>query len=176
MKYFLIALCLLVICSCKRKAHPTNEITKIEFARSGAWSDWGAAISIDNTLQYKYYGGVGHVRHYYVGKVTPQFWDTLNRKLSNIDFKKVRPDDDQRVADANYYEMIVYWKNKKRRIVRMGFVITDSLSRIASWIDNSYKKIKLVQVPNAIKFETTFQNPPPMPKIDRVRFPPPVNR
>jgi hypothetical protein len=164
---------MLLLASCTHVPKPVNEITRIEFAQSGAWSNWPSAISIDNALAYKFYGGKGLDRHYYIGKVSRQFWDTLNRKIEKIDFSKMRPDDKQTIMDANYYELIIHWRDSSKRVVRQGFVITDSLSRIASWLDGSYRNIDLKQVSTPIKFETTFQIGPHI-NIDQVRFPPPI--
>jgi len=173
--YFLSFFFVAIFFACQRTSHPINEITKIEFARSGAWSDYGAAICIDSSLQYNYYGGKRNDQYYYTGKITQQLWDTINRKIENINLKKARPDDEQKIADANYYELIIHWKHKKKRFVRIGFVITDSLSRFASWINNSYKNVDLTCVARPIKFETTFQNQP-KPRVDQIRFPPPIKQ
>lgn len=171
MKYLLAFICLALITSC---THP-NQITRIEFARSGAWSDWGAAISIDNSLQYNYYGGKENHRYYYTGKITQQLWDTLITKLNKIDLKNTWSDDGERASDVPYYELIVYWQTDKKRFVRNGIIISDSLSRVAGWIDNSNESVKLKQVSKPIKFETTFQNPPAV-DIKQVKFPPPEKK
>jgi hypothetical protein len=44
--FILLFLFMLVACKQERR---NNEITKISFARMGAWSDPGAAISIDSS-------------------------------------------------------------------------------------------------------------------------------
>ena len=70
----------MLLLACTKPKQIVNEITKVELARSGAWSDYGAAISIDSTLNYKYYDA--NIKHcYYVGKVTGAFWDTVNQKF-----------------------------------------------------------------------------------------------
>jgi len=137
----------------------------------GAWSDPGACMSVDSSLTYKYYGQLNDTtRHYYTGKTSPEFWDTLNQKFDLIKYKTVLPTTDMNVSDVHYFEIIVHWKNKKRRIVRVGLG-TDTVLTVMRWLNNSHYKMSLRQSKTPIKFETTFQNPPPGPKIDSVNFP-----
>ncbi|RKR81620.1 hypothetical protein BDD43_1770 [Mucilaginibacter gracilis] len=171
MRYLLTLLSITVILSC---SHSRNEITKIEFARSGAWQDWGAAVSIDSTLTYQYYGGKQQDRHYYIGKVSSEFWDTLNRKLAKIDLNNARSEDKQSVVDVHYYELITYWHGNRKRFVRSSFIVTDSLSHFAAWINNSNKRVNLNIISKPINFETTFQNTPLLPNIKNIKFPPPI--
>lgn len=51
-----IAMLLLLITSCSRDSEQATKITKIELARSGSWSDEGAAINIQKSLTVMYYG------------------------------------------------------------------------------------------------------------------------
>ena len=51
-KYFIG---LILLAACNNPAPRNNEITKIEFARMGAWFDMGAAFSVDSSLVYNYY-------------------------------------------------------------------------------------------------------------------------
>src|SRR5271165_6301475 len=106
MKYLVPTLSLLFLLSCKNPPHQNNEITKVELARSGAWSDNGAAISIDSSLSYKYYDG--NVKQgNFIGKTSEKFWDTLNRKFEQIKFKSIPATDNKHIWDANYFELIV---------------------------------------------------------------------
>jgi len=162
MKYLTGLFIILILAGCTN-----DEITKVELARSGAWADPGAAISIDNTLNYSYYGVIdGEHRDYYVGKATPQFWDSLSRKLEDINFKTIDSTDDMTASDVHYFELIIHWNNTKRRIVRMRlFHRLDSVCNMIEWLNDSYKNIKLKQVNQPITFETTFQNPPPIDSV-----------
>lgn len=162
--------------SCIKPVQPNNEITKVELARSGAWSDYGAAISVDSSLSYKYCDN-NQKQHYFVGKVDEKFWDTLNRKLEEVKFRSLPATDNKHIEDAEYYELIIHWKNKKRRLTRVwDFPQQDSVLNVIKWLNDSYKRAKLHQVNYPIKFETTYQNPPIQPKIDQVKFPPPIKR
>jgi hypothetical protein len=174
MKYLATLLCILVLFSCKKRFQQANEITKIELARSGAWSDFGAAVSIDTSLNYKYYSG--NSKKNFVGKINTRFWDLINRRFEQIKFKSIAPTDNKNIADANYFELIIYWRDSSKRIIRVKDIKPDSVISAFVWLNDSYKKVRLHQVNYSLKFETTFQIPPPGPQIDRVKFPPPIKR
>ena len=171
MKYLLSFLLSVLLLSCTKPKQIVNEITKVELARSGAWSDYGAAMSIDSTLNYKYYDA--NIKHcYYVGKVTEAFWDTVNQKFERIKYKTLPITDNKQIEDANYFELIIHWNKGKRRIIRVRDIKTDSVLDVHLWLNDSYKYFKLHQINTPIKFETTYQNAPSRPKIDRIYFPP----
>ncbi|HAL83082.1 MAG TPA: hypothetical protein DCO83_13325 [Mucilaginibacter sp.] len=175
MKYVLTLLCFALFLSCTKSSHPTNEITKVELARSGAWSDYGAAISINSSLNYSYCNN--NVKHgYFTGKVSEGFWDTLNRKFEKIKYKSLPVTDNKLIQDGNYFELIIHWKNGKKRITRVRDIKSDSVLDVLLWLNDSYKTAKLHQVNYPIKFETTYQNPPPKPIIDQLYFPPPIKQ
>ena len=176
MKYVLTLVCFVLFLSCTKPNRQINEITKVELARIGAWSDRGAAISVDDSLIYKYFGDYNVDRGYFTGKVSKQFWDTLNRKLEQIRFKTIPVTDNVHTADLNYFELIIHWSNKKRRIIRVWNWKRDSVLNTLIWLNYSYKRLKLRQINDSIKFETTFQNPPPRPQIDQIKFPPPLKQ
>jgi hypothetical protein len=176
MKYVACLLCLLFLLSCKKPNLQTNEITKVELARSGAWSDFGATISVDSSLAYKYFGDYGKVKQgYFIGRVSRRFWDTLNQKLEEINFKTINSSDNLSVADVNYFEVIVYFKNQKRRIIRVNPREKDAVINAFMWLNDSYKNIKLYQFKNAIKFETTYHELP-KPSLKQIKFPPPTKQ
>jgi len=142
--------------------NPKNEITRIDFARSGAWSDRGAAFSVDTSLIYKYYGkGIDGAQHCYVGRVSRSFWDTLNRKLESISYKTMDSIDRPRFGtmDANYFELIVHWKNNRRRIIKVRALggIDSATNKVFEWLSNSHKLVNMQQIQDTIKFETTYQ-------------------
>ena len=180
MKYVLILLCFVLLLSCTKPGPHRNEIAKIEFARGQEWDDFGAAIVIDSSLNYKYFRAVdsslnyeyhdGNVEQgYEIGRVSKQFWDTLNNKFEKIKFKTIPSDSNSFIkspSDSNYFikskksfEVIIYWKDRKRRIIRFGSLGSDSVISVLSWLNDSYKSVTLNRVNAPIKFETTFQNP-----------------
>jgi len=171
MKYALALLYLVLSISCVKPRRLNNEITKVELARGGAWSDYGATISIDSALDFQYFGDHGGIRQgYFKGKVSHQLWDTLTQKLEQIKYKAISPTPETKVADANYFELIVYWKNSKKTISRAWHVRGDSVLNLLIWLDSRYKTLKLVQVNTPLKFETTDHGMSP--SLKDVKFPP----
>jgi hypothetical protein len=176
MRYILAIIFIVLLVSCKKHRQQTNEIVKVELARSGAWSDFGATISIDSSLTYQYFGELGTTKQgYFSGKIKPAFWDTLNQKFSLTNYKKFHVNDSMQVADLNYFELIIHWKGGKNRILKMENNTSkhDSLLNVIMWIDNSYRGVQLHKVKYPFVFETTFHQEPPKPKLRQV-FPPPV--
>lgn len=166
MKNILTLVCILLFLSCVKSNHKTNEISKVELARSGAWSDYGSAISIDSSLNYKYCddnfkGGN------FVGKIDKRFWDTLTKRLEMENFTTVDSTTDMNGFDASYFELIIHWNNKKKRIIRIGYG-KDPILKTCLWLDSSYKKVRLRRANAPIKFEGEFQKKtrPPFHKMD----------
>ena len=175
MKYILSLLCFVSLLSCKKPKLHTNEIVKIELARSGAWSDFGAAIGIDSSLSYRYYNG--NTRKYFTGKITEEFWDTLNTKFKEMKYKVADTTDNIDVVDVNHFELIIHWKDHKRRIVRVHGSHPDSVLSVMLWLNGSAKNVKLHRIRTQIPFETTYQNPPPSPHFPPgFKFLPPVEK
>jgi hypothetical protein len=174
MKYTLILSFIILLMSCKKAIHQNNEITKVELARGGAWFDFGATISVDSSLNYKYFGDYGKVKQgYFTGKVSHQFWDTLNQKFEEVKFKTVPPYSKIVLLDADYFELIIYWRNGKRKITRYWDGEQEPVIAVFNWLDSSYKSTRLKQVNNPFKFETTAHRQL-KPKVDRSKFPPPI--
>lgn len=169
-KYFFV---LILFAACNNKpARTNNEIIKIEFARMGAWLDRGAAISIDSSLTYNYYDN--GKKDYCSGKITQDYWNAINQKLEKIKFKTIPTTDHKYTADVSEYEIIITWKNGKRRIERnTDHVKPDSILTTLDWLNNSYKHVTLKHSKTPIKFETTYQNRPPAPDFYHTQFPPP---
>jgi predicted DNA-binding WGR domain protein len=174
-RYSISIVLLLLAFACSRPKIHTHEITRIELARSGAWSDRGGAMRIDSSLTYVYYGDFDNTnKKYYTSKISKDYWDSLTRNLESVNYQTVRDTEHFKSYDANEYELIVFWKNKKRRIIRDGSG-NDTVLKVIEWINSSYKHLPLMPSKKTIKFETTYQNPPPIPQIDHVKFPPPSN-
>jgi hypothetical protein len=176
MKYLIPLLSALLLLSCKKSPKQNNEIIRVELARSGAWSDFGATISVDTSLNYKYFGDYGNVKQgYFVGLVNGKFWDSLTRKLEHVKYKTIPVSDNAHVVDVNYFELIIHWKNGKRRISRAWVYPPDSVLNVIKWLDTSYQKVKLHQIKDAIHFESNYHQPMRH-LLNRVRFPPPIKQ
>jgi len=166
-----------IFAACNTPTKSNNEINKIEIATGGCLRGCPVVgLIIDSTLNMHYYGGYkAKLKGYYYGKVTLAFWDTLNIKLKQINFKKL---DTSRISwiDGENAETIFYWGTKKRHVFKSIDGNTDAAATVFTWIINSYKRVELQKLNNTVKFETTFQYmQPPTPRspADQALFPPP---
>lgn len=176
MRYFVLIISSVLFIACFRSPPvKKNEINKIVLARSGAWSFLGDAVSIDSSLKLIYFGKLnGSNQKYYAGKTTQGFWDTLNIKLERIKYKSLPDTIISRTEDAIWLELIVYTKKNKKHFIRVDDHLSDSIVNICKWVNSHVKNIKLTRLDKPVSFETTLQNPPQIPKLDQVKFPPPV--
>jgi hypothetical protein len=172
---YLPVILLLSLCiSCSRPVQRQNEIDKIELMRVGAWSDPGAVITVDKLLTYNYYGELNNnndKQELYTGQISTAFWDTLNKKLERIKYKTVRESDISHVVDVPVFELVVHWKNKKKRILRSWDLEMDSVVNTLAWINNTYKNIKLKRSTDTIKARL-FRNKFPHVDVPQIKFPP----
>jgi len=170
----LIGSCFLV--ACHKPVKRKNQINKIEIATGGCLRGCPAiGIRIDSSLTYIYYGGwKAKLQGYYAGTVTQGFWDTLNMKLKHINFKNLDTSKYLPI-DGEPAEVIFYWNKQKRHIFKSIDDDPDSVSHTLIWIANSYKHVELHKLQDSVRFETNYHfMRPPKPKIDQVKFPPPM--
>jgi hypothetical protein len=154
-KYPTVALLCILVLSCSMPHQ--NEIVKVELAGSGNWSLFGTALSVDDSLNYKYYDA--RLQKNYIGKVSGTFWDTLNRKFEEIKFKSIPVHSDRFIVGGSYFELIIHWNGGNRRILRALDQPMDSVTNVFEWLNGSFKKARLHEVNYPLKFETTYQNP-----------------
>lgn len=171
--FMLFGVCLFA--ACNSPVAKKYEINKIEIATGGCLR--GCPVIgeiIDSSLAFTYYGGYkAKFQGYYEGKVTQAFWDTLNLKLKQINFKKLDTSATLPL-DGESAEVVFYWGNHKRHVFKSIYDDPDSVSHLLIWIVNSYKRMELHKLSGIVLFETTFQfMTPPKPKRDNVKFPPP---
>jgi len=171
----------MIFFACNKPVKRNNEIDKIEIATGSCLRRCPVVgLIIDSTLNMQYYGGYrAKLQGYHYGKVTQGFWDTLNVKLRQIDFKKLDTSFIRLPLDAESAEAIVYQGANKRHVFVPIEGNTGPAASVFTWIINSYRSIKLQKLNSKVKFETTFQfMMPPTPKApaDQVIFPPPKKK
>lgn len=93
----------------------------------------------------------------FTGKISEGFWNTLNKQLENAEFRTIDSNTDMHIYDAEYFELIIHWKNSKKRIVRLSSAKHDPILKTCIWLNDSYKKIKLKPTNDPIEFEGEFQ-------------------
>ncbi len=174
-------LLIIFLIGCK-PAHRNNEITKIELATLWGWGDFEQAVSINASLTYNYYGNGFNKkeslkRGYFKAHITERFWDILNSKFEEIKYKTLPDSGNNYIDDGSTFELIIHWKNKRKRIVGFYGLQNDSVRNALVWLNETYKNIPLTEIKRPFKFETTLQNPPPEPPIPaNFRFLPPTKK
>jgi Domain of unknown function (DUF6438) len=162
--------------SCHKPVHPKDQIRSIEIATSGCLRNCPVvAVRIDSSLVFKYHGGYkAKLKGYYSGTISQGFWDTLNVKLKQINFKKLDTTPYYGL-DGEQSEVIFYWESHKKHISKSIDDTPDEVSNVLTWVLNSYKHIPLYKTKDTIGFESRFINiRPPLLKKDSVKFPPPA--
>ena len=172
MRPILVLLIPTLLFGCKRSISQNNEIGKIEFARTGApRSDHGASISIDSSLNYKYWGDYGTEKQkFFVGKINQEFWDTLNLKLERIDFKTVKQQVTEGCIDCEDYELIIHWQRGTKHILRTGTMAKDPVIQVCKWLGDKRNIPKLKQIKDSIRFESNTHHTI-KPRIKSIEFP-----
>ncbi|WP_157750374.1 hypothetical protein [Mucilaginibacter gotjawali] len=143
-------------------------------SRSGAWSDYGATIIIDSTLNYRYFDE--NKKQGYTGRIDEKFFDTLNRKFESIKFKTMPTWGYHGCKDCEVFELIVHWRDKKRRIIKDWPIEVDSTLKVLLWLNDSYKYVKLAPTNTVFQFETSFPKESTKAPAYSVAFPPPITK
>ncbi len=184
---FPVAISMCLLTACYRLGHANNEITKIEVETGACLGPCQLTVtSIDSSLAYRYYGGkVSSRTHrpedkfkiegFYTGRVTQQFWDTLNAKLKKIDYQRLNAVYNHTVDDQGL-EIIIHYKGKIKHISAQSASLPDSVADTFYWIADSYRRVKPKKSKSPISFEVSSLYPPlpPPQKPAHPRFPPPV--
>ena len=166
---------LLLFAGCNKPFRQNDKITRIELARNGAWSDFGASISIDSSLNYEYWGDYSQVKQgYFKGTISKAYWDTLNKRFSQIRFRTVKTNNDINCEDCEEYEMIIRWRGNSRKILRTDYHNRpDSVLSFIKWVDSSYKHVNLHSTKDSIKFDLNLHGRPMPISFKSLKFPPP---
>ncbi|HEY4322950.1 MAG TPA: DUF6438 domain-containing protein [Mucilaginibacter sp.] len=175
--YILFFFTFILLSRCDNHITRRNTITRIEVAKGGCLRGCPVtAISIDSSLTFGYFGGYkAKLKGNYTGKVTQGFWDSLNMKLEQMNYKHLDTTEYLEL-DGEQAEVICYWAGHKRRITLSidGFDTTSYKSKFFRDLAYSYDHVKLNKTSSVVKFEVKYQYmTPPLPKKDNVKFPPP---
>jgi len=187
-QYLTLLLLIAFLSSCNKHAQRKNEITKIEITTGGCFGPCQSTIvSIDSSLDYKYFGGDtyfplpldaknnGKLKGYYSARISPGFWDTLNIKLDEINYKKLDTSYQHSVDDQSL-EIFIHYNNNIKHIKAQSASLPDSVAHIFYYVINSYKTIKPKPTKDTFNFESETQRPIPMPNLRNVKFPPPSKK
>jgi hypothetical protein len=183
--YFLLSFFVtLLLSGCHRSGQRINEISKIEIETGGCFGPCqSTVVSIDSSLVYKYYGGSTSfvlpldakndrkLNGYFLGKVSHEFWDTLNIKLENIKYKQLDTIYKNSVDDQSL-EIFIYYGDKIKHIKAQSASLPVSVAHVFYYIIRSYKTIRPKPTKDTFIFESTIHKS--IPDIRQVKFPPPV--
>jgi len=164
-RYYIGFFILTLLLACSKRDDHSNEISKIELVRTGAWSQRAATTIIDSSLVLGYWnvGGEGeHIKKggYFVGKITAGFWDTLNLRIEKLSLKTIKPEIYLPYRDGSFFELVIHWRNHKRSIMRDYGVKQDSVVDFLKWLDKTYQNVHLQPTSKILKFETSYHNLP----------------
>jgi hypothetical protein len=178
-------LLIVLLCGCDKQQRRINEITKIEIATGGCFGPCqSTVVSVDSSLNYRYWGGGdswaarvddsknGKLRGYFSAKTSREFWDTLNIKLEQINFKQLDTVYAHSVDDQSL-SVLIHYGNKIKHINAHSASLPDSVGRVFYYIIRSYKTIKPKPTKDTFLFEPA-NSPYPKPDPRDVRFPPPI--
>ena len=131
-------------CKTKRAVRRGNEIAKISFATGGCDGFCPLlSLEVDSSLTYKFYGGKYCEKPgYYTGRISPEFWDSLNMEFERIHFKALDSSYEHSVDDLSTRTIITYG-NARKVINAQSASLPDSVRRVLDWLMNSYKKVAL---------------------------------
>ncbi|WPU98508.1 DUF6438 domain-containing protein [Mucilaginibacter sp. cycad4] len=165
-----------------------NEITKIEIATGGCFGPCQSTVtSIDSSLEYRYFGGdtyfslppdgakEGKLKGFYSGKISQGFWDTLNIKFENINYKHLDTSYQHSVDDQGL-EIFIHYGNKVKHIMAQSASLPNTAAEVFYYVINSYKTVKPKLPKDTFLFESQVQRPIPMPDVRKVKFLPPLKK
>jgi len=171
MKHYPVLLfAIAILSSCGRRAQRKNEITRIEIATGGCFGPCQSTIvSIDSSLSYKYFGGDTYfplppelknnertLKGYYFAKISQGFWDTLNIKLDEINYKELDTSYRHSVDDQSL-EVFIHYNHKIKHIKAQSASLPENVAHVFYYVINSYKTIKPKPTKDTLNFESTHQ-------------------
>lgn len=160
-------------CKEKKKAH---YITKLTVAAGGCFGNCAfAAVEIDSSLSFKYYGGEFAGRKgYYLGHISKGYWDTLNVELKKLDVETMDTLYEDAVDGLEEEFVLNTEGGKKKHIVARGGSMPGVLSKFINNTLQHYKNIELTKVKDTLDFETKIQYPVLIQHDEARLFPPPT--
>lgn len=188
MKYCLMFFTTLIfLAACDKQSRRNNEITKIEIATTGCFGFCQpTVVSIDSSLTYRFWGekipfisssDSGKNKKligYYSAKISQAYWDTLNMKLENINYKRLDTMYNHTVDDESL-EVFIHYGHEVKRIRAQSGSLPNGVGEAFYYIIKSYKVVKPAPTKDTFIFESKLK-PFPGPDVRDIRFPPPTKK
>lgn len=153
--------------SCDKNNHRRqNEIKRVVFATGGCYGHCPIqAIELDSSLTVKYHGAKYTDRvGFYIGNITTDFWDTLNLKFENINFKQLDSSYEHSVDDLST-EIYIYYNDKVKHIHGQSASLPNSVMIVYQWLMTEIKQLKMQPTTDSLTFPTIVEKPLPIPPI-----------
>lgn len=122
---------------CKRQEKQKNEITKIYIATGLCYGYCPIqSVEIDSSLTVKYYGkNYAKKKGFYIGKITPEVWDSINSRFERIKFKELDSVNNHSIDDPPVYLKINY-NNQVKKVRAQSSSLPDEVKKNISLGDN----------------------------------------
>jgi hypothetical protein len=95
-----------------------------------------------------------------VGKITSAFWDTLNIKFENVNYRQL-DSVYQRTIDDHSIDMLIYHNDTVKHIRGQEASFPKIVRITYNWLMTSIKQIELQRVTDSLVFQTIVEKPDP---------------
>jgi Domain of unknown function (DUF6438) len=149
-------------CTKTKSSESDNGITRIVFATGGCFGPCPIQVfDIDSSLSVKYNGiQNSDLSGFHRGKVTKEFWDSLNTKFEAINYKMLDSAYNETMDDLTT-ELMIYDKNNKIKYIHaQSSSLPDSVKNLYDWLLGRLEKIKLTKAQDSLSFPTYLDRPP----------------
>ncbi len=160
-----LTLALFSRCTDSKPIERKNGINRIVFATGGCFGPCPVQIfDIDSSLSVKYNGiQDSRLEGFHKGKISQEFWDSLNIKFENINYKELDSAYNQSVDGLTTELMIYYRKSNKIKIKYIhgqSSNLPDSVGNVYDWLLERLDTITLTQTKDSLVFPTYLDKPP----------------
>lgn len=171
-KAIIVLLISCLLTGCKNTEKRNNEITKVSLYTGLCYGTCPIqTVEIDSSLTVKYHGmKFANSKGYYIGKVTPAIWDSINSRFEKIKFKELDSVYDHSADDPPVYFKI-YYQNKIKTITAQSASLPEDVQKTYRWLIDVALRVKLSKTNDTLIFEREHlpfmapPTPPPPPRF-----------
>jgi hypothetical protein len=155
-RIFYLLIAILTLAACHNSSKRKNEITKVTVASGGGEKPVYWAIEIDSSLHYQTYEKSSTHMVKEIGQLKPIMWDSINLKLSAIDYQQGSVNCDQ--SYGVQFQLIIHSLHGIRRINLCGNQMRKSaFADFINWFSTHSRPENPSRYADSLKFETTLQ-------------------
>lgn len=151
-KILLLLLCLSFLC-CKKAEKRNNEITKITLSTGSCCGFCPLqTIEIDSSLTLRYHLHSANPEGFYIGKITPELWDSINIRFEKLNYKALKDNyETKSIGSSLIYLKIDY--NKKQKGISASSEMPEDLEIACTLLMSLKDSIKLKQTTDILSFD-----------------------